>query len=142
HNFVVFPGDEHLGHAIDDAAGDGEIEPAFAGFDVRLRPPRTDLQGSRRQGLQSHRHPAQQQQLNVESLLFEKSALGADPKRTISERLAGRAKIELVPLLGRRWGLEQKQNYDSDRSEKLAKHRALRQVCLNKANVRQRLMKV
>ena len=110
HGLVVFSGDEHLGHAIDDAAGDGEIQPAFAGFDIRLGSPRADLQRSRRQGLQRHRHAAQQQQLNVESLLFEKSPLGADPKRTISQGLARGAKKHFGPLLGCRRRLEQKHN--------------------------------
>jgi len=38
--------------------------------------------------------------LNIESLLLEKAALGADPQRTVTQGLGGCAQIDSGPLLG------------------------------------------
>ena len=97
---IILAGDKHLRHAIDDAAGNRKIQPALACLHIRFGAARADLQGARRQGLQSHGHTAKQNQLDIKSLLFKKSSFGADPEGTVAQGLARRAKKDLGPLLG------------------------------------------
>ena len=64
---------------VDDAANHDQVEAAFRCFVERFRAARAHLQGIGGQRLHVHRRAAQEHQLAVQPLLFEKALFDRDP---------------------------------------------------------------
>jgi hypothetical protein len=74
-----------------------------------------------------HRHAAQQHQLNIQTLLLEKSLFASHPERAVTERLARCAEIDLGPLLSLNRDSEQQHSASSNTKPNKNRHGALRE---------------
>jgi hypothetical protein len=96
--------------------------PALGGFVKRFGAARAHVQRSGGKRLNVHRRAAQQYELPVQALLFEKALFHRGPQRAVPEGLARRTEKNLGPLLRYGRGMRERDDQKSQCESKTKKH--------------------